>query len=353
MILIRTPYRISFFGGGTDYRSWYERFGGDVLSTTINQYNYLTCRYSSPFDIEFRNRISWRINENTTRIEDIQHNAVREALLYHEVKRGIEIIHQSDLPARSGLASSSSFCAGLLKAIYTLKGEMITKYGLARETIRLEREILKEQGGIQDQIAVVYGGLNYIHINYNGSFSVEPIIISEERKELLNSHLLLFFTGLSRNSFEIAQKQVENITVKEKQLARMQQMVFEACEILNSDNDIKLFGELLDETWQLKRSLATDISNNFIDNIYTVAKENGAIGGKILGAGGGGFILLFADPEKHKNIKQVLHKLIYVPFKFDEQGCQTLFYAPKEYDKAVYEKRDFLFSQHELGNIIL
>ncbi len=348
MIITRTPYRISFFGGGTDYHTWYEQFGGDVLSTSINHYNYISCRYLPPFHAEYRNRIAWNRLEYPQTVDQIQHNAIRAALKHYDVTNGVEISNQCDLPARSGLGSSSSFCAGLIQGIYALKGQAITKYGLTKETIKLEREILAENGGIQDQIAAVYGGLNHIHINNNGSFSVNPVVIKESRKTELNNNLMLFFTGVVRTSSEIAEKQVKSTKDKTEQLHRMQQMVSQAETILTTDGaDLDDFGRMLHETWMLKRSLTDKISTSLIDEIYQTAVDNGALGGKILGAGGGGFILFYAKPEYQKAIKKALRNLIYVPFKFDDQGSQIIYYAPKEYDKSVYEKRDFIHMQLE------
>ena len=348
MIITRTPYRISFFGGGTDYHTWYEEHGGDVLSTSINHYNYISCRYLPPFHAEYRNRIAWKIMEYPNTVDDIQHNAIRAALKHYNVMQGVEISNQCDLPARSGLGSSSCFCAGLIQSIFALKEKMITKYGLAKETIRLEREILKENGGIQDQIAAVYGGLNHIHINPNGSFSVNPVVMNEKRKTEFNKHLMLFFTGISRTSSDIAEKQVKTAKDKTAQLTRMQEMVSEACHILTSPNeDLDNFGRMLHETWMLKRSLTDKISNSLIDEIYQTGMENGALGGKILGAGGGGFILFYADPEKQHDIKKSLRNLIHVPFKFDDQGCQIIYYAPKEYHPSTYEKRDYIHMQNQ------
>ena len=348
MIITRTPYRISFFGGGTDYHTYYEQYGGDVLSTSINHYNYLSCRFLPPFHAEYRNRIAWRILEYPDKVEDIQHNAIRAALLHYGVTQGVEISNQCDLPARSGLGSSSSFCAGLIKGIYALKEQMISKYGLARETIKLEREILKENGGIQDQIAAVYGGLNHIHINHNGSFSVEPVVMDEKRKNQFNENLLLFFTGVARTSSEVAKKQVACTKDTTAQLQQMQAMVREACQILTSQTtDLADFGKLLHETWMLKRSLTDAISSSLIDEIYGTARENGAVGGKILGAGGGGFILFYVKPEDQLKVKKALRNLIHVPFKFDDQGCQTVLYAPKHYHPSTYEKLDYIHMQNK------
>ena len=346
MIITRTPYRVSFFGGGTDYHSWYEEHGGDVLSTNINHYNYISCRYLPPFTAEYRNRIVWRELEYPETVEEIHHNAVREALKHYGISQGVELSNQCDLPARSGLGSSSSFCAGLIKALYALKGEMITKYGLARETIRLEREILREHGGIQDQIAAVYGGLNHIHINNNGSFSVDPLVLAEERRQSFNGKLMLFFTGISRTSSEIAGKQEEGTKAKAAQLTRMQAMVHEASRILSSESaELDDFGHMLHEAWMLKRSLTDKISNTLIDGIYETALAKGALGGKILGAGGGGFLLFYVPESRRNDVKKALRNLIHVPFKFDDQGCQMVMYAPKEYAQSVYERRDFIHMQ--------
>ena len=354
MIITRTPYRISFFGGGTDYHTYYEEYGGDVLSSTINHYNYISCRYLPPFHAEYRNRISWKILEYPDDVQHIQHNAIREALKYYNITQGVEISNQCDLPARSGLGSSSCFCAGLIQSIFALKGEMITKYGLAKETIRLEREILKENGGIQDQIAAAYGGLNHIHINQNASFSVNPVVISEKRKTAFNDHLMLFFTGISRTSSDIAEKQVKSTKDKTAQLRKMQQMVSEACHILTSESeDLDDFGRMLHETWMLKRSLTDKISNSLIDEIYQAGIDNGALGGKILGAGGGGFILFYAPKEKQHDIKKSLRNLIHVPFKFDDQGCQIIYYSPKQYHPSTYEKRDYIHMQNQTQEIKL
>lgn len=354
MIITRTPYRISFFGGGTDYHTWYEEHGGDILSTSINHYNYISCRYLLPFHAEYRNRISWRILEYPEKIEDIQHPAIKAALMYYGVTQGVEISNQCDLPARSGLGSSSSFCAGLIKAIYALKGDMIAKYDLAKETIRLEREIMKENGGIQDQIAAVYGGLNHIHINYNGSFIVDPVVMDNQRRNEFNERLMLFFTGVVRSSSDIAEKQAKTVKQQTEQLYRMQQMVGEACKILTSKHaDLDDFGHMLHETWMLKRSLTNKISNSLIDEIYETAIANGALGGKVLGAGGGGFMLFYVKLERQKDIKKVLRNLIYVPFKFDDQGCQTVLYSPQSYHPSTYEKSDYIHMQDQNQEIKL
>ena len=341
MIITRSPYRISFFGGGTDYHTWYEEHGGEVLSTSINHYNYISCRYLPPFHPEYKNRIAWRILEYPNCIEEIQHNAIRGALKYYDVKRGIELSNQCDLPARSGLGSSSTFSAALIMAIKALKGKMISKEDLALETINLERNVLKENVGIQDQIATVYGGLNHIIINQAGEFKVEPVIINEKRKKHFNDHLLLFFTGISRTSSEVCKKQIDSAPNNTKQLTRMQAMVKDAIDVLTSGR-LEDFGGLLHEAWMLKRSLTDNISTSYIDDIYKTAVQNGAIGGKVLGAGGGGFMLFFAKPEYHGRIKEALRSFIQVPFKFETNGTQIIHYAPKLYSLHSYERLKYI-----------
>ncbi len=341
MIITRSPYRVSFFGGGTDYHTWYEQYGGEILSTTINHYNYISFRYLPPFHPEYRNRIAWRILEYPNNVDEIQHNAIRGALKYYRIERGVEISNQCDLPARSGLGSSSAFCASLILAIKALKGKMISKEDLALETINLERNVLKENVGIQDQIATVYGGLNHIKIMKSGEFTVQPVIISKEKQDELNNHLLLFFTGVSRTSSEICKKQIESSKNNIDQLTKMQKMVPEALKTLESDN-LDDFGKLLNEAWNLKRSLTNKITTPYIDEIYNTAIENGAIGGKVLGAGGGGFMLFFAKPENHNKIKEALKHFIHVPFNFEQQGTHIIHYAPKLYSLQSYERLKYI-----------
>lgn len=350
MIITRTPYRISFFGGGTDYHTWYEEHGGEILSTSINHYNYISCRYLPPFHSEYKNRVCWKILEYPANIEEIQHNAVRGALQYYNVRNGVEISNQCDLPARSGLGSSSSFCAGLIKAIKAMNGEMISKEDLAKETIHLERVVLKENVGIQDQIAAVYGGLNHITINRNASFTVEPVVIDPARRNDFNSHLLLFFTGVARTSSEVCKKQIDSAKSNAYQLSQMQKMVKEALGILiNKNADLEDFGRMLHESWMLKRSLTDNISTSWIDDIYNTAMKNGAVGGKVLGAGGGGFMVFFAKSEYHNQILKALSNLIHVPFQIEDDGCQTILYSPQQYSAITYERRDFIHMQQQNG----
>lgn len=325
MIISRTPFRISFFGGGTDYPVWYEANEGAVLSTTIDKYCYLTCRYLPPF-FKHKHRIVYSKVEAIKDIRDIRHPAVRAILQFMSVTKGLEIHHDGDLPARTGLGSSSAFTVGLLHSLYALKGKMPTKYNLAYEAIHIERKVLKEYVGSQDQVAVAYGGFNKINFKNDGSFHVEPIIIPHDRLNYLQDHIMLYFTGFSRIASRIAKEQVRNTFKKSKELARMYHMVEEAKNILSSNADITHFGELLHESWLLKRSLTAKISTNEINKIYEVAHKAGATGGKLLGAGGGGFIILFVKPELQPKVRKALNKLLEVKFRFEIFGSQIIFY---------------------------
>ncbi|MCB0060524.1 MAG: GHMP kinase, partial [Caldilineaceae bacterium] len=305
MIISRTPYRISFFGGGTDYPGWYRQHGGAVLSTTINKYCYLTCRYLPPF-FEHKFRVVWSKIELGQSLEEIEHPAVRAVLRHLAVARGVELHHDGDLPARSGMGSSSAFTVGLLHALYGLLGQMRSKAELAKEGIYVEQELLQETVGSQDQIAAEYGGLNHITFLPNGEFSVRPLILSPERVCELESHLLLFYTGIRRTAASVAQSYVTKIEAQRRQLRIMKDMVDEGLSIISSGQSLTAFGELLHEGWLVKQSLSAQVSNPEIDGLYATARAAGAIGGKITGAGGGGFLLLFAPPETHLQIKQAL-----------------------------------------------
>lgn len=336
MIISRTPFRISFFGGGTDYPAWYRQHGGAVLATTIDKYCYLTCRYLPPF-FEHRIRVVYSQIENCQSIDDIAHPSVREILRYLEIERGIEIHHDGDLPARSGMGSSSAFTVGLLHALYALQGQMPSKQQLAKESINIEQEILKETVGSQDQVLAAYGGLNHVTFLANDEFSVRPITLTQERIKELNSHLMLFYSGIKRTASNIAESYVHDIDTKKRQLRILKDLVEESIGILNSGQDLIAFGELLHEAWQAKRSLSDRVSNPEIDDIYQLARDSGAIGGKITGAGGGGFLLLFVPPDKQTEIREKLNKLIYVPFKFEFTGSQIVFCEPQE-DYSELEK---------------
>jgi len=325
MIISKTPFRISFFGGGTDYPVWYRINGGQVLSTTIDKYCYLTLRHLPPF-FPHKHRIVYSKVEIVKDVDEILHPAVRAIFKFFNVKEGIELHHDGDLPARSGLGSSSAFTVGLINAMYALNGVIVSKERLAKEAIYIEREVLKENVGSQDQVAVAYGGFNKISFFGEDEIKIEPLILKKERLEQLENHLMLFFTGLSRIASKIAKEQIKNTPQKTKELTRIYQLVDEAVRILTEGRDLKEFGELLNESWKIKRSLSNKISNAKIDDIYKTALGAGAIGGKILGAGGGGFMLLFVPPSKQPKVRKALKKLLEVKFKFENEGSRIIYY---------------------------
>ncbi len=336
MIISRTPFRISFFGGGTDYPAWYRQNGGAVLATTIDKYCYITCRYLPPF-FEHRSRIVWSQIEHVRETAEIKHPAVREIMAFLDIQDGVEIHHDGDLPARSGLGSSSSFAVGMLNALYALKGIMPSKRQLALEAVRVEQEFLRENVGTQDQISAAFGGLNRISLGGSEEFSVSPVILPAERLQSFQEHLMLFFTGLSRNASDIAGAQIEatNQNQNDRQLTEMYQMVDEATAVLSGNGDLNGFGRMLHETWQLKRSLTNRITSGHIDEIYESGLAAGATGGKLLGAGGGGFMLFFAKPEVQGSIKDRLKHLLNVPFRFESTGSQIIFYDPQSVEQRI------------------
>ena len=326
MILTRTPYRVSFFGGGTDYPAWFHKFGaGSVLSTTIDKYCYLACRYLPPF-FNNKSRIVWSKVEIVNQVGEIEHPAVREILKFLKLNDGVEIHHYGDLPHMSGMGSSSSFVVGLLHSLRVLLGQDISKRQLAMDAIRVEQEIMKSSVGCQDQTAAAYGGFNHITFGGQEKIKVQPVSISPEMKKTLEGRLMLYFTGLSRIASEIAAKQIEITPQKERELRTMLGMVDEAQKILgNSPAAIDDFGSLLHETWMLKRGLTQSISTSGIDAIYDRARKAGAIGGKLLGAGGGGFLLLYVKPEDQEKVKKELAGVLNVPFSFEEGGSKLVY----------------------------
>lgn len=326
MILIRTPYRISFFGGGTDYPAWFENFRhGAVLSTTIDKYCYLICRYLPPF-FNKKSRVVWSKVEVVDHPDEIEHPAVRESLKLLKVNNGVEINHYGDLPARSGMGSSSSFAVGLLHALHLLQNNSVTKRQLALDAIHLEQQKIGENVGCQDQVAVAYGGFNRITFGGPEKFDIRPVSMSPETKNLLESRLLMFYTGLSRTASEIAMEQIRATSQKEKELHKMLLLVNEAEKILrDSPSALDDFGSLLHETWMLKKSLASNISNSNIDNIYARAREAGALGGKLLGAGGGGFLLFYVKKENQQKVKSKLKGILNIPFSFEEEGSKIIY----------------------------
>jgi len=329
VIISRTPYRISFFGGGTDYPEWFHKHGGAVLGATIDKYCYITCRYLPPFfDVKYR--AVYSKVENKRSLDEIEHPVVREAIKFLKIKKGIEIHHQGDLPARSGMGSSSSFSVGILNALHALLGEMLTKEDLAKEAIHLERNLIKEAVGYQDQIMASYGGFNHIVFYKGGGFSVRPMTIPEERLEELNRSLMLFYTGIKRTASDLAKKFINSFNNKKRTLRIMKDLVEEGISIISGSENLIYFGELLHEAWEYKKSISSEISNRFVDEIYEKAREAGAVGGKLSGAGGGGFILFFVPENKKEDVREALSDLIYVPFKFERGGTQILFHDRDE-----------------------
>ncbi len=326
MIISRTPFRVSFFGGGTDYPGWYKENKGAVLATTIDKYCYITCRYLPPF-FEHKSRIIYSKMEHTQTINEIDHPSVREVLRFLNIQEGVEIHHDGDLPARTGLGSSSSFTVGLLNGLYAMRGVMPSKERLATEAIHVEQDMIKENVGCQDQTLAAYGGFNYIEFGGANHLQVRQVTVAPETVEKLQNHLMMFFTGFSRTASEIAAHQVSNIPNKKKELSDMYNMVQEAVKVLNG-NDICRFGKMLDESWKIKRSLSNKIATPYIDELYDTAIDAGALGGKLLGAGGGGFVLLFVEPHNKAKVRERLKDLLEVPFRFENLGSQIIFYQP-------------------------
>jgi D-glycero-alpha-D-manno-heptose-7-phosphate kinase len=328
MIITRTPFRVSFFGGGTDYPAWFERHGGVVLATSIDKYCYITCRYLPPF-FEHKYRIVYSRIENVQNISEIQHPAVKAVLETYNCTNGLEIHHDGDLPARSGLGSSSSFTVGLINAVMALRGQYISKEELARQAIHVEQTVIRENVGSQDQISAAFGGLNRIEFGRDGSFDVAPIVLPIERLAVLQSHLMLCFTGLSRIASEVAQSTIDNMDQREAELRHMGALVDQAIAVLQSKTTpIEEFGKLLHENWVQKRKLSDRVSTGQIDALYDTARSVGAIGGKLLGAGGGGFFLLFVKPEHQQKVREKLSRLVHAPFRFETAGSRVVLYQP-------------------------
>ena len=328
MIISRTPFRISLFGGGTDYPSWFREHGGSVVGTAIDKYCYISVRRLPPF-FEHKSRIVYSQIELVNEIADIKHPAVRGVLSDLGITDGLEIHHDADLPARSGLGSSSSFTVGLLNALYALDSKMISKRDLAREAIRIEQDVLKENVGSQDQLWAAYGGFNRIDFHSDETFAVTPIILSPERRDEITRSLMLFFTGFSRFASDFAEDQIKNMSNRKSQLRSIRGMVDSAVDVLlDKKAPLRELGELLHDSWRIKRELAARMSNSQIDEIYEAGREAGAIGGKLLGAGGGGFMVFLVEPEKREQVRERLQKLIHVNVGFDNDGSKIVLYQP-------------------------
>jgi len=344
MIITSTPLRISFFGGGTDYPLWYREHGGSVLSTTINKSCYISCRHLPPF-FEYHSRISYSKVENVAKNDAIEHPSVRACLQFLNIAEGVEVHHVADLPARTGLGTSSAFTVGLLLALYALKNQMRDKHSLAKEAIHVEQDLLQEAVGAQDQVSAAYGGLNRIDFGRDGTIDVKRIAYSLSRISELESHLALYFTGFSRTASEIAQEQLRVTPHKKRELEAMLELVDEAEAILADPNrPLSEFGKLLHTSWQIKRSLTQKISNSNIDEIYEAGLSAGAIGGKLLGAGGGGFMLFYVNPERREELRARLNRLLCVPFSFSSRGSHVIVYEPEEqYEEALANHRDSIY----------
>jgi D-glycero-alpha-D-manno-heptose-7-phosphate kinase len=348
MIICRTPFRISFFGGGTDYPSWYRQHGGAVLAATIDKYCYLTCRHLPPF-FEHRLRIVYRKIETCQTAEEISHPAVRETLKHLGFDRGLELHHDGDLPARSGMGSSSAFTVGLLHALHALRGRMPSKMQLAEDAIHVEQNLLRETVGSQDQVMAAFGGLRRVEFSKEGKIAVNPLILPGERVQELQAHLMLFYTGIARTASDVARSYITRLDGCKRQLHMMRELVEESVDILASGMDICAFGDLLHEAWQAKRTLSAQVSNPEIDGLYARARAAGAIGGKLTGAGGGGFLLLFVPPDKQLVVAGALDRQIHVPFAFESAGSQIIFYEPgvdyQEAEKARHRQPAVVFKE--------
>jgi D-glycero-alpha-D-manno-heptose-7-phosphate kinase len=348
MIITRTPLRISFFGGGTDYPVWYREHGGAVLSTAIDKCCYITSRWLPPF-FEYQSRVSYSRIENVNDNGAIEHPSVRECLQFLNINEGVEIHHVADLPARTGLGTSSAFTVGLLLGLYALKNQMRDKHALAADAIHVEQNVIREAVGSQDQVSAAYGGFNRINFNQDDSFEVKRILAAPSRLAALEQNLALYFTGFSRIASEIAQEQLRVTPQKTKELETMFQMVDEAENILTTPHrSLDEFGRLLHEGWKVKRSLTNKITNSNINEIYEAGLEAGALGGKLLGAGGGGFMLLYVPPERREALRLRLKKLLCVPFTFSNRGSQVSVYEPEgEYDEGLMKERREVYAQSE------
>lgn len=329
MVITKTPFRMSFFGGGTDIPDFFKKNGGSVLSTTFDKYCYVTVRHLPPF-FEYKTHLTYSKMEYVNTYSQIQHPAIRNAMEYLDM-HNIRLTYESDLPAKSGLGTSSSFVVGMLNSFYALKGKYVDKKSLADKAIYIERELCKEEGGWQDQIAASFGGFNRIDFNSEG-YEVHPLIISPEKKRQLNERLLMYFTGFTRFSADIQKANQIAADGNKHQLKEIHILVNEAESILtDKKSDLREFGKLLDITWKLKRRIGNNVSTDAIDVLYQRGIAAGAIGGKLLGAGGGGFLLFYVEPDKQESVKQAMNDLLHIPFLFEDSGSQVIHYTPETY----------------------
>ena len=331
MIITKTPFRMSFFGGGTDMEDYFKENGGAVLSTTFDKYCYVTVRHLPRF-FDYKTHLTYSKMEYVDSYDEIQHPLIREGMRMLDMHE-LRLTYESDLPARSGLGTSSSFAVGMLNAFYALKGKYASKKKLADEAIYLERVLCNEAGGWQDQIAASFGGFNRINFSMDG-YEVLPVIISPERKTQLNNNLMMFFTGFTRFSSDVQKaNKVSATEEKRSRLKKMYELVDKAEEVLtNKDSDLDDFGRLLDATWKLKKGTGSSISTGSIDELYEKGMTAGALGGKLLGAGGGGFLVFYVQPEKQEFVKEAMRDLMYIPFSFEDGGTRVIHYSPEEYE---------------------
>lgn len=329
MIITKTPFRMSFFGGGTDIENFFRENGGAVLSTTFDKYCYVNVRHLPCF-FDYSTELSYSKTERVTEVDEIEHPAIRNAMKMLDMHK-IRLTYEADLPARSGLGTSSSFAVGMLNAFYALKGKYADKRKLSDEAIYLERELCKEAGGWQDQIAAAYGGFNRINFSEEG-YDVQPVIISPERKKQLNQNLMMFFTGFTRFSFEVQEANAAGSGNKKAQLLEMLKLVDDAEKVLTDQScDLDDFGRLLDHTWRLKCQTGVAVSTNNIDGLYAKGMSAGALGGKLLGAGGGGFLVFYVQPEHQEAVRAAMSDLMYIPFDFENGGTRVIHYTPESY----------------------
>lgn len=330
MIITRTPLRISFFGGGTDLPVYYLEHGGAVLSTTIDKYQYITCRRLAPW---WKHKHQFRYGsalETVDAIDEIRHPSIRETMRYFNVTYGLDLHYDTDIPARSGMGSSSAFTVGLVNALYGLEGRMVNKKRLATDAIHIEQEMIGEAVGDQDQIAAAFGGLNHITFKKGGGFFVSPVTLSKARKRELESHLVLIFSGFQRFALDIEKEKIKTIGSNIASLDEMSGLTDEALDILTGKGNIQTFGHLMNKTWELKKSLSGKVSTGEIDRMYETGLANGAIGGKLLGAGGGGFMLFFCEPEKQPQLLSSLKGYLHIPFRFEDNGSQVIYYREED-----------------------
>jgi len=326
MVITRTPLRVSFFGGGTDLPDWFQIHGGAVLSTTINKYLFISMRRMPPY-WDYKNRFVYGSKTETVNsLDEIDHPAIREALRFMNITYGVDMHYNTDIPARSGMGSSSAFTVGFLRALYAMQGRMVSDRRVAKEAIHIEQDLIKEAVGCQDQIAASFGGLNHIVFNDDNNFEVNPVTISRKRLQELNDHMVLVYTGVQRIASRIEEKKISQMGDHKAELRAIQRYVDDALELLNGNDPIEEFGGLLHETWLQKRKLSEDVTNDSLDGLYETCRKNGAIGGKLLGTGGGGFMLIFVKPEKQEEMLKAIPGFIPVPFVFDTTGSQVIYY---------------------------